>query len=218
MTNISRRSALLGGLTSTVALAVPALGGVNKPKANVLAHAIEAHRQHDRLIEACYEEMDAADNRFRATGIDKFPKVQIGNLIVAGAGEPTRPIYADSHEEIAASFERRASTLRQWSEASPYYAKSLEKVTAVFDGFHAELDRLTGLKDEALEQCGFAAAQARLSALQGEERRIGARIILAMPATPAEAEAKRAYMEEHTFDGWDEVLEAVLTASVEVVS
>lgn len=218
MTNVSRRSALLGGLTSTVALAVPALGGVNKPhpKANVLADAIEAHRQHDRLIEACYEDMDAADQRFRATGIDRFPKVEIGRLIVAGAGEPTLPIYADSHEEITTSFERRASTLRQWSEASPYYAKTLANLTAKYEGFHAELDRLTALRDEALEQCGYTAAQNRLSALHEEELRLGARIILAMPATQEEADAKRAYMDECSFDGWDSVLSAVLAASVEV--
>lgn len=216
MTNLSRRSALLGGLTSTVALAAPALGAVNKPKANVLADVIEAHRQHDQLIEACYEEMDAADQRFRATGIDKFPKVQIGNLIVAGAGEPTRPIYATTHEEIAASFEQRAATFRQWSETSPHYAKTLANLTARYNGFHAELDRLTSLKDDALEQSGFTAAQARLRALHDEELRLGACIVMARPANLDEAAVKRAYITEHLFEDWGGLIDAVLSASVEV--
>lgn len=188
--SITRRRLLVGAAIASVVAAVPAVANAGKTPSAVL-EAIAAHKRAMRHLRQCGRTVDRLD----ALRNYQTERVHVGNLVTGfdrDGNRTTTPIYAYGHAQIDEHYAAHINSniALKWPTA---------RAEARRDAAHQELRRLERANKRAANRVGLTAAISAQSAAYAAENVAAVALILAQPATEAEAKAKKAYMGGRAF-------------------
>lgn len=186
---ISRRAALVGLAVAAATVSAPVAALASVPRSGGVFGAIAAHKAAVRQLRRAWRNVERLET---LPGRPALPRVLVGKLLYQGpSGEPA-PIYAYDHDEISRQLALRLNPHVHFSGATT--AALQERYT----GMHRELTRLIRARKCFDRKSGLPAAEAARTKANDTEMRALTALLLALPATEAEAEAKRRYMRRST--------------------
>lgn len=183
----TRRAALIGALASTAALAAATLLPVSAAAVTVtlLPDLIRDHRKAWRRLSGISRACGALDDACKIPGA----RVVVGEMVVDFANNTRRPIAVVSYGEIE-------------HHAARYIPSNVR--AAWLEDKRAELKAAKRRQRYAETKAGITALNAKFRAAVKAEERARIALVLARPATSAEALLKRNYIARSTpfREGW----------------
>lgn len=197
--SITRRTALVALAVGSAALAVPAVAATVTQPSAVIA-AIATHKAAHRNLRRIWREVERLES---LPGRPPIPRVVFSHLITGYDAEGNKvrePMYAYSHRDLTAECVRHCYSVEHlWGQPG------IERTRQRYDGLHRELTRMIRARKRFDRASGLLATEARQAVATEAEWRALAALILARPATEAEANAKRRYVERNalTREWWE---------------
>lgn len=187
--SITRRAAFVGLAVAGAALAVPVAATAAPARPSGVLEAIAAHKAAVRSMRRIWRHVERLET---LPGRPPVPRVFVGHLITferdAEGNDIRTPIYSYSHEDISARCEQRCNP-------NLFQARQIAATREWYAAKHRELTRLIRARNRFDRASGLQKAQAAQKAAQGAEGAALATLLLSLPATAAEATAKRRYIE-----------------------
>ncbi len=150
-TNELTRRAVIGSIVATPFIALPAIATV---EVDPIFAAIEAHNLAYAALESACDEMAVYEDKLKATGYDRQPRVQYGKSSIGCEYGQFKPVYHHSVEEI----EEQMQCFVQSGLYSGVKGKAFlnDKRESMLAGLRADEEAI----DDAKRRTGYADANA----------------------------------------------------------